>query len=333
VLIAQQYSKQKLDTAIAILVVIEDSASRDLVDGRDGNGNGNGMAALRSLGRSYLKQVLETNYFVRSRASSKEKGKKDLSDSAAAAVTALEAEISLVFTRHSLLDALYAARVLSRGGLEDSTDDFRSMQLVVPHVYIGSVYPSECRTTLQAAGITHICNCCNGWEPSFPSEFSYLHVPVEDEATQDLTGYFIDCIAFIDVAIQMNNSDGASNEKQNKKQATKHNTIDGKKKPHHSSTSARNQSQSQTSEGSSSSSESSNNNNNDNNNNNNNNNVYIHCQLGISRSAAIVVAYLMFTLQLPYQAASAVLKRARPFVCPNEGFVEQLRRFEASLRL
>lgn len=55
--------------------------------------------------------------------------------------------------------------------------------------------------------------------------------------------------------------------------------------------------------------------------------VLVHCMAGISRSAAIVIAYLMATEQLDFDAALAKLREKRPIVNPNQGFCAQLRAF------
>ena len=52
-------------------------------------------------------------------------------------------------------------------------------------------------------------------------------------------------------------------------------------------------------------------------------NILIHCHQGKSRSAAVLIAYLMKVLA--YEDAVALLRKARPFVQPNESFVEQLK--------
>lgn len=56
--------------------------------------------------------------------------------------------------------------------------------------------------------------------------------------------------------------------------------------------------------------------------------VLVHCFAGVSRSAAIITAYLMRTELLSQQDALESLKQSYEFVCPNDGFLEQLKMFE-----
>ncbi|KAL1075531.1 hypothetical protein V6Z11_D11G369500 [Gossypium hirsutum] len=56
--------------------------------------------------------------------------------------------------------------------------------------------------------------------------------------------------------------------------------------------------------------------------------VLVHCFAGVSRSAAIIMAYLMRTEQLSQEDALESLKQSCEFVCPNDGFLEQLKMFE-----
>ncbi|XP_063972378.1 dual specificity protein phosphatase 19 [Diachasmimorpha longicaudata] len=57
-------------------------------------------------------------------------------------------------------------------------------------------------------------------------------------------------------------------------------------------------------------------------------NILVHCNAGISRSATIVIAYLMREENLNFQEALDKVKRIRPCVRPNEGFVKQLKEIE-----
>lgn len=62
-------------------------------------------------------------------------------------------------------------------------------------------------------------------------------------------------------------------------------------------------------------------------------NVYVHCYAGVSRSASIVLAYIMKTHKWPYETALRFLRHKRSIVNPNEGFAVQLREFEKRLGL
>jgi hypothetical protein len=57
--------------------------------------------------------------------------------------------------------------------------------------------------------------------------------------------------------------------------------------------------------------------------------VLVHCRAGVSRSASLVLAFLLFSRRQPSlrEAISHVI-RSRPQVSPNEGFRNQLREYE-----
>jgi len=57
-------------------------------------------------------------------------------------------------------------------------------------------------------------------------------------------------------------------------------------------------------------------------------NVLVHCVQGISRSAAVVAAYLMWTRRLNATQALQVVRSARDQIWLNPGFQEQLVLFE-----
>lgn len=56
--------------------------------------------------------------------------------------------------------------------------------------------------------------------------------------------------------------------------------------------------------------------------------ILVHCMAGVSRSAAVIVAYLMKTERLSVKDALSSLRKASSKVCPNKGFMEQLQMFE-----
>jgi hypothetical protein len=61
--------------------------------------------------------------------------------------------------------------------------------------------------------------------------------------------------------------------------------------------------------------------------------VYVHCYAGVSRSATLVIAYLMCHRGLSLIEAMRRVRRARPVICPNTGFMEQLAVYEDRLKM
>jgi protein-tyrosine phosphatase len=62
------------------------------------------------------------------------------------------------------------------------------------------------------------------------------------------------------------------------------------------------------------------------------NRVMVHCAMGISRSATVVIGYLIATSQMtPHEALLAVRKK-RAIVRPNRGFMSQLYEYHSSLQ-
>ncbi|XP_063902761.1 dual specificity protein phosphatase MPK-4-like isoform X1 [Zophobas morio] len=52
--------------------------------------------------------------------------------------------------------------------------------------------------------------------------------------------------------------------------------------------------------------------------------VLVHCYFGVSRSATVVIAYIMKKYQLTYREAFEQVKLKRSIVYPNQGFISQL---------
>lgn len=59
-------------------------------------------------------------------------------------------------------------------------------------------------------------------------------------------------------------------------------------------------------------------------------NVLVHCVSGISRSASIVLAYMIKHKSLPYSKAYRLVQNKRKQIYPNSGFKKQLKAFDKS---
>ncbi|NXO76240.1 DS22A phosphatase, partial [Sitta europaea] len=57
----------------------------------------------------------------------------------------------------------------------------------------------------------------------------------------------------------------------------------------------------------------------------------VHCLAGVSRSATILVAYLMTVTELGWQSCLAATRAVRSYASPNCGFQQQLQEYESSL--
>lgn len=60
--------------------------------------------------------------------------------------------------------------------------------------------------------------------------------------------------------------------------------------------------------------------------------VLVHCQMGISRSATIVLAFLMYFYGLDLRCAFTLLKHRRRIINPNYGFREQLKQYQEEIK-
>ena len=61
-------------------------------------------------------------------------------------------------------------------------------------------------------------------------------------------------------------------------------------------------------------------------------NILIHCQAGISRSATLLLAYLLAASGCSLKQGLHILRRARPQVQPNPGFMKVLERYERHIQ-
>lgn len=56
--------------------------------------------------------------------------------------------------------------------------------------------------------------------------------------------------------------------------------------------------------------------------------VLVHCRMGVSRSASVVIAYIMKQKQWDLETAYRYVKEKRPCIRPNDGFMKQLNEYQ-----
>lgn len=60
--------------------------------------------------------------------------------------------------------------------------------------------------------------------------------------------------------------------------------------------------------------------------------VLFHCHAGISRSATLAIAYIMAAGKIPLKFAHTLVRRQRPRIRPNPGFMNRLKKWDYFLR-
>ena len=60
-------------------------------------------------------------------------------------------------------------------------------------------------------------------------------------------------------------------------------------------------------------------------------NVLVHCWSGVSRSATMVLAFCLIHLRLGLNQSLKLVRRSRPQIEPNPGFMKQLKALEFQL--
>lgn len=62
-----------------------------------------------------------------------------------------------------------------------------------------------------------------------------------------------------------------------------------------------------------------------------NGNVQVHCHMGVSRSASLVIAFIMDEMGKSFQESLDFVRKRRPCILPNDGFLIQLKEYEGKL--
>jgi len=59
--------------------------------------------------------------------------------------------------------------------------------------------------------------------------------------------------------------------------------------------------------------------------------VLVHCMAGVSRSATVIIAFLMWAFNWNLEQAAMYVRQRRWVIYPNQGFIQQLRQWEKYL--
>jgi len=220
------------------------------------------------------------------------------------------------------------------------------MNMVLPGLFIGGVGGARSLASLRSHGITHVVNASPVVPCFFQGEVAYLVLDLYDSSSENAEKFFEQSNAFIQDALDKrprprDNDDEEDDAASAPRQLQKHaHPQQQQQQEQQQELPERNRSHQHRQQ--------------DQSNNNNNNSkmmtrmekdcqdkkrdaveveqstggVLVHCYAGVSRSTTIVLAYLMARRGMRLAEALALVKAARPAVCPNQGFMEQLRHYE-----
>lgn len=93
-----------------------------------------------------------------------------------------------------LLRAFYVAKGTNGDDVPDQIEE---------GLYLGSISAANNRSALKSLNITHILTVAGSMPPSYPNEFKYKTIDVQDRHDINIAQYFDDCFGFIDEAKEM----------------------------------------------------------------------------------------------------------------------------------
>ena len=175
-------------------------------------------------------------------------------------------------------------------------------------IYIGSAIQAKNWKIIRDLNITHIINCSIEHECVFQEELTYLHAKLEDNHQENIYKFLTKTLRFIEEAFDKyyeevykseNSADFSIDSGINSATSSKSSNMNSGIKMVNS----------------------------------NSNHIkppvfLIHCNLGISRSSSILIAYLMSKYRLCLYSAFKYVKDKRLQIAPNYSFLKQLKTFE-----
>jgi hypothetical protein len=174
---------------------------------------------------------------------------------------------------------------------------------VVEGLYFCGQRMAEDEQVLEHLGITHVLSVGAGTQHGKYSSYTYLRIGLVDTEKADLLRKLPECVRFIDQVIGNPHQEEGSSTAVNLSQTevSFNNPTNTTKTETKIKTKTR-----QRQRGA----------------------VLVHCKAGISRSASVVMGYLLYkNPDMSVAEALAMIKVARPVAQPNPGFLSQLELF------
>ncbi|WVW84652.1 hypothetical protein I302_106686 [Kwoniella bestiolae CBS 10118] len=166
----------------------------------------------------------------------------------------------------------------------DGNGEVVHLQEVVDGLWIGDLVAAMDVEGLQQRGITNILSLLRP-ALQFSPEFSVYPLEIDDSADTDILTHLPSCVAWIQSILELREKSQELNEEIKIERDPRISKLAGEPK---------------------------------------NGGVLVHCQAGMSRSATVVVAYLMREYDLDPVQAVVALREKRPVVDPSETFWHQL---------
>nr|XP_035928761.1 dual specificity protein phosphatase 19 isoform X1 [Halichoerus grypus] len=197
----------------------------------------------------------------------------------------------------------------SCGYVQDLSLDLH-VGVIKPWLLLGSQDAAHDLDTLKKYKVTHILNVAYGVENAFLSDFIYKSISILDLPETNILSYFPECFEFIEQAKMKRPSQGKSqafsvgqqNSSGLRGAVGQEVEAEVEKLRAHEVMAPRESEEDGV--------------------------VLVHCNAGVSRAAAVVVGFLMNSEEISFTSAFSLVKNARPSICPNAGFMEQLRTYQ-----
>ena len=188
-------------------------------------------------------------------------------------------------------------------------EDFGANE-IIPGLWLGDIYDAHNLVELRRRRIGSVLTCVRGVEPSFPEKLRYLSLDAMDVSEQDMAQYFESTNAFIhgvlsDETCGVDLTSAAHGVMRGNTSSISGNETQVNEGEH--AAAGANGNGKEEGEGRA---------------------VLVHCMQGVSRSTTVVLAYLMRHQGMRLEEALALAKEKRPRVQPNQGFLDQLKRYE-----